>query len=61
MFGRKCPKCGSKRVAFVNYMGAKALMCGNCGYDETDVLAITPGSRNTQREKRSYNPFRSRT
>jgi len=61
MFGRKCPKCGSKRVTFVSYMGAKALLCGSCGYDETDVLSITPNQRNTQREKRSYNPFRSRT
>jgi len=62
MFGRRarCPKCGSKRITFVKYMDIKAVVCGGCGYDETDELALAETSRNNQREKRRHNIYRSR-
>ena len=57
---KKCPKCGSKRVGLIPYRGIKAVVCGDCGFDETDELDMGATQRKTQREKRSYNPYRSR-
>ena len=56
---RKCPKCGSEDIKIIDYMGAKVIVCNKCKYDETDELAITPGQRETQREKRKYSHYRS--
>lgn len=56
---KTCPKCGSKKTRTVDYMGAKVIVCADCGYDETEELAIVPEKRETQREKRRYSPYKS--
>ncbi len=56
---KKCPKCGSENVKIVDYMEAKCLVCDDCGYDETEELAIVPEQRETQREKTRFTPYRT--
>ena len=55
----KCPKCGSKNIKIVDYMGAKVLVCKKCGYDERDSLSIVPEQRTSQREKTRHSPYRT--
>ena len=55
----KCSKCSSKDVIVTDYMGAKCIVCKHCGYDESEKLAVYPEERSTQRDKESYNPYKS--
>ena len=55
----KCPKCKSDKAKVEEYRGTKVIICSKCSYDERDELDITPGQRETQREKGRYTPYRT--
>ena len=59
MVDDKCPKWSSDDVDIVDYMGAKCIVCKQCGYDESEELAVYPEERSTQRDKEAYNPYKS--
>ena len=61
MTRKTCPNCGSKRINVIKYRGQDVIMCGDCGFDGTDELDMSEEYRNTQREKRRYSPYKSRT
>ena len=56
---KRCPRCGSKDVKVVDYLGAKVLVCNKCGYDERVGLEVFPEQRETQREKRRFSPYKA--
>jgi len=54
-----CPKCHSSKIKFIDYLGAKCLVCSECGYDESDDLEASPSERKSQREKGRYSPYKA--
>ena len=42
----ECPKCKSKHIDQVEFMGSKFLICLSCGYDESEeMLDVYPESK----------------
>ena len=55
---RKCPKCGSEDVEIIDEeMGF--IKCKKCGYNELEEDLGSSDTRNTQREKGSYNIYKT--
>ena len=56
---KKCPKCGSKNVKFINYLGIKAIKCSSCGFDESFVYEVYPEQKTSQKAKGEYSPYKT--
>jgi len=56
---RKCPKCNSKDVKLQNYLGIKAIKCGNCGFDESTVYEVFPEQKTSQKAKGKYTIYKT--
>ena len=54
----KCPKCGSKDVKFLNYLGIKTIKCSNCGFDESYVYEVYPEQKTSQKAKGEYTIYK---
>ena len=55
----KCPKCGSKDIKFLDYLGIKALKCSSCGFDESAVYEVYPEQKTSQKAKGKYNVYKA--
>jgi len=54
----RCPKCGSDKVKLVDYVGARCIVCSNCGYDETTVYDVYPSQKTSQKQKGRFTPYK---
>lgn len=59
MKNKKCPKCGSDKIKIIDYMGAKCVVCSNCGYDESAIYEVYPEQKKSQKEKARYSPYKT--
>lgn len=55
----KCPKCGSKDIKTIDYVGLKCVVCNKCGYDETSLYEVYPEQKKSKKEKASYSPYKT--
>lgn len=53
-----CPKCKSKNIKSVDYMGVKCILCKDCGFDERDKLEEYPEDRSSQKAKGEYSKYK---
>jgi len=56
---KTCPKCSSKNIKTIDYMGAKCIVCNNCGYDESSIYEVYPEQKKSAKEKASYTPYKT--
>ena len=49
----KCPKCGSEDAEKIDIIGSKAIVCNNCGYDESEELE-NPESKGRKKGRNVY-------
>ncbi|MBI3034895.1 hypothetical protein HYY71_01100 [Candidatus Woesearchaeota archaeon] len=54
----KCQKCGSKNIRIYNYLGIKAVKCGDCGFDERNVYEVYPEEKKSQKAKGEYSVYK---
>lgn len=54
----KCPKCGSKDIKLISYLGIKAIKCKNCGFDESSVYEVYPEQKTSQKAKGRYTVYK---
>ena len=54
----KCPKCSSKNVKFINYLGIKTIKCNSCGFDEGSVYEVYPEQKTSQKAKGRYTKYK---
>ena len=55
----KCPKCGSKNIKLINYLGIKTIKCSNCGFDESSAYEVYPEQKTSQKAKGKYNIYKT--
>ena len=55
----KCPKCSSKDVEIIDYLGMKCIVCAKCGYDESADYDVFPDGRSSQKAKGRYSPYKT--
>ncbi len=56
---KKCPKCSSGNVKIIDYLGAKCIVCNDCGFDETKQYEVFPEDKTSQKAKGSYMPYKT--
>lgn len=56
---KKCPKCGSEKITFLDYRGIKTLYCKDCGYDERDLYEEEFSEKRSQKQKREFTPYKA--
>lgn len=56
---KACPKCNSKDVKSVDYIGMKCIVCNKCGYDETRLYDVYPEQKKGKKEKAGYSPYKA--
>ena len=54
----KCPKCGSKDVKLLSYLGINVIKCNNCGFDERIVYDVYPEQKTNQKAKGNYSVYK---
>ena len=54
-----CPKCRSKNVKIVDYLGIKCIICKDCGFDETNQYEVYPQEKVSQKEKSKFTPYKT--
>ena len=55
----KCPRCGSKDVKIINYLGIKTTKCDSCGFDESASYDIVAEQKTSQKAKGRYSPYKT--
>ena len=56
---KQCPKCGSKNIKYINYLGLKTIKCINCGFDESKIYEVYPEQKASQKAKGSYSVYKT--
>lgn len=56
---KTCPRCGSNRVHFEDYLGAKCVVCDSCGFDGRETYLVYPEEKRSQKEKGRYSPYKA--
>ena len=54
----KCPKCGSKNVETMDYIGKECIMCKECGFDECSLYDVYPEQRTSKGSKVKQTPYK---
>lgn len=54
-----CKKCGSTKLRHYKYENVDCYECSDCGYDSCEEYENVPESRNSQREKGRYTPYKT--
>ena len=55
----KCPKCSSKDVKLLSYLGINVIKCNNCGFDERIVYDVYPEQKTSQKAKGNYSVYKT--
>ncbi|HLC61788.1 MAG TPA: hypothetical protein VJI52_02120 [Candidatus Nanoarchaeia archaeon] len=55
----KCPKCSSKNIRSLSYLGISVIKCNNCGFDERVVYDVYPEQKTSQKAKGNYSPYKA--
>ena len=55
----KCPKCGTKDVKLLSYLGINVMKCSKCGFDERVVYDVYPEQKTSQKAKGNYSPYKT--
>ena len=55
----QCPKCGSKDVKLLSYLGINVMKCSKCGFDERVVYDVYPEQKTSQKAKGNYSPYKT--
>lgn len=56
---KSCPKCKSKQIRFVDYLGIRCIVCTKCGYDERDIYEDELGEKTSQKARGRYTPYKT--
>ena len=56
---KKCPKCGSTDIKFMDYLGIKTIKCKNCGFDESYAYEVFPEQKTSQKAKGKYTVYKT--
>lgn len=56
---KKCPRCWSENIEMHDYLGAKCIVCKDCGFDEACQLDVFPEEKKSQRAKGRYSPYKT--
>lgn len=56
---KPCPKCKSKNIKLVDYLGIKCVVCSKCGYDERAIYEQYPEERTSQKAKAGYTIYKA--
>ncbi len=56
---KRCPRCGSAHIDAVDYIGVQALICLNCGYDESAEMENPSGEKVSQKAKERHTPYKA--
>ncbi|HLC61208.1 MAG TPA: hypothetical protein VJJ52_07310 [Candidatus Nanoarchaeia archaeon] len=56
---KKCPKCNSKDVKLISYLGINVIKCNKCGFDERVVYDVYPEQKTNQKAKGKYNVYKT--
>ena len=54
-----CPKCKSKDVKLVEYMGVECIVCNNCDFDGRNIYDQYPESKKSQKAKSGFSPYKT--
>ena len=55
----KCPRCSSKDIKTVNYLGIKTVKCKNCGFDESSAYDVVAEQKTSQKAKGKYSVYKT--
>lgn len=56
---RKCPKCNSKDIKLLSYLGINVIKCSKCGFDERVVYDVYPEQKTSQKAKGKYSVYKT--
>ncbi|MEK6946360.1 MAG: hypothetical protein AABX32_02030 [Nanoarchaeota archaeon] len=55
----KCPKCSSKDIKLLSYLGITVIKCSKCGFDERIVYDVYPEQKTSQKAKGNYSVYKT--
>lgn len=55
----QCPRCKNTNVKIIKYLGATALFCNQCSYDERNEFDESLQQKTSQKAKGSYAKYKA--